>query len=76
MKYNFDQIINRRESESIKWNLYEDNVLPLWVADTDFLAAPSVVSSLQERINHGIFGYPKIQDTTKQGTVFQNKQSK
>jgi len=66
MKYNFDQIINRRESESIKWNLYEDNVLPLWVADTDFLSPPSVVSSLQERINHGIFGYPKIQNTTKQ----------
>ncbi len=66
MKYNFDQLINRRESDSIKWNLYEDDILPLWVADTDFLSPPAVVSSLQERINHGIFGYPIIQDTTKQ----------
>ena len=65
MKYNFDQLINRRESESIKWNLYEENILPLWVADTDFLSPPSIVSALQERINHGIFGYPKIQDSTK-----------
>ena len=65
MKYNFNQIINRRESESIKWNLYEEDVLPLWVADTDFLSPPSIVSSLKERINHGIFGYPKIQDSTK-----------
>ena len=65
MKYNFDQIINRRESESIKWNLYEKDVLPLWVADTDFLSSPSIISSLQERISHGVFGYPKIQDSTK-----------
>jgi len=65
MKYNFDQIINRRESESIKWNLYEEDVLPLWVADTDFISPPSIVSSLRERVNHGIFGYPKIQDSTK-----------
>jgi cystathionine beta-lyase len=65
MKYNFDQIINRRESESIKWNLYQEDVLPLWVADTDFMSPPSVISSLQERVNHGIFGYPNIQDSTK-----------
>ena len=65
MKYNFDQIINRRESDSIKWNLYEEDVLPLWVADTDFISPPSIVSSLRERVNHGIFGYPKIQDSTK-----------
>ena len=66
MKYNFDQIINRRESESIKWNLYDEDVLPLWVADTDFLSPPSIVSSLQERIDHGIFGYPLIQESTKE----------
>ncbi len=65
MKYNFDQVINRRESDSIKWNLYKKDVLPLWVADTDFLSPPSVISSLQERIEHGIFGYSKMQDSTK-----------
>jgi cystathionine beta-lyase len=66
MKYDFDQFINRRESESIKWNLYEADVLPLWVADTDFLSPPSIISSLRDRIDHGIFGYAKPQDSTKQ----------
>lgn len=65
MIYNFDRLIKRRESDSIKWGLYDEDVLPLWVADTDFLAPPNLIKSLHERIDHGIFGYAKPQESTK-----------
>ncbi len=53
----FNQIVNRRETDSIKWNLYDKDVLPLWIADMDFLTAPVVLDALRERVEHGIFGY-------------------
>ena len=65
MKYNFDKIIDRRASDSIKWNIFEEDVLPLWVADMDFLSPPEVLDALQKRIDHGVFGYSKTQDKTK-----------
>lgn len=58
MEYNFNQIINRRSSGSIKWDKYGPDVLPLWVADMDFVSPEPVIRALQERISHGIFGYP------------------
>jgi len=65
MIYDFDRLIERRESDSIKWGLYDEDVVPLWVADTDFLAPPGLIKSLHERIDHGIFGYAKPQESTK-----------
>lgn len=65
MKFNFDQIIDRRNSDSIKWNLFEDDVLPLWVADMDFKSPPAVIQALRKRIDHGLFGYSSTQDNTK-----------
>lgn len=54
----FDQPIDRRNSDSIKWGKYAGrDVLPLWVADMDFAAPPAVVATLSERIAHGVFGY-------------------
>ena len=53
----FDQIINRRDTESVKWNRYEEDVLPMWVADMDFRSPEPVIAALQERIAHGVFGY-------------------
>jgi cystathionine beta-lyase len=53
----FDEIIGRRGTDSIKWNLYDEDVLPLWIADMDFLTAPAVRDALRERVDHGIFGY-------------------
>ena len=58
MIYDFDQIIDRRASDSIKWNLYGD-AIPLWVADMDFVAPEPVIRALNERVDHGIFGYGK-----------------
>lgn len=61
MKYDFDTIINRRNSFSYKWDI-KDNELPMWVADMDFQTAPQVINRLSERVNHGIFGYSIIPD--------------
>ncbi len=54
----FDQEIVRHHTGSLKWDRYADrNILPLWVADTDFRSPPGVVQALQHRVEHGVFGY-------------------
>ncbi len=63
MKYNFDEIVVRRGSNSIKWDATEqEDVLPLWVADMDFKAAPAIREALARRVEHGVFGYTKVPD--------------
>ena len=63
MKYNFDEIVVRRGSNSYKWDATEEeDVLPLWVADMDFKAAPAIRKALAERVEHGVFGYTKVPD--------------
>lgn len=57
MKFNFDVMPDRRATESAKWNHYESDVLPMWVADMDFLSPPAVTQALQQRVSHGVFGY-------------------
>ncbi len=54
---NFDKIIDRRLSESIKWQRYPADVLPLWVADMDFAAPQAVQDALHARVTHGVLGY-------------------
>lgn len=58
MASSFDQIIDRRNTECIKWNVYENDVLPMWVADMDFRSPEAVIQTLRERVEHGVFGYP------------------
>ncbi|RLD02035.1 MAG: aspartate aminotransferase, partial [Chloroflexi bacterium] len=43
---NFDKILNRRISNSIKWNAYPEDVLPMWVADMDLTAPPPILDAL------------------------------
>ena len=62
MTYNFDTIIDRRSSNSIKWQMYPENVLPMWVADMDFSAPQPILEALHQAIDHGIFGYEKPSD--------------
>jgi cystathionine beta-lyase len=57
MTYNFDEQIERRGTGSAKWEWYDEDVLPLWVADMDFRAPEPVIQALHRRIEHGIFGY-------------------
>lgn len=61
MKYDFDEVIPRRGTNSYKWDTEtEEDVLPMWVADMDFRTAPAVVDALKKRVEHGIFGYTKV----------------
>jgi len=57
MAYDFDRQIDRRSSDSVKWNRYDENILPLWVADMDFKSPEAVIRALRERVEHGVFGY-------------------
>ena len=56
MLYNFDELVNRRGSGSLKWDV-KKNQLPMWVADMDFKTAPEIIESLKNRVEHGVFGY-------------------
>ncbi len=63
MRYDFDEIIPRRNTNSYKWDSAADaDVLPLWVADMDFRTAAPIVEALQRRVAHGIFGYTRVPD--------------
>lgn len=55
--FDFDTVLDRRRSHSIKWRRYGDDVLPMWVADMDFVSPEPVLRALQERVQHGVFGY-------------------
>ena len=59
MTYSFDQIIDRQQTESIKWHHYDPDVLPMWVADMDFRSPEPVIAALLDRVQHGVFGYPQ-----------------
>ena len=58
MSIDLDRIVDRRASDSAKWRRYDEDVLPLWVADMDFPAPEPVIRALRERVDHGLFGYP------------------
>lgn len=61
MKYDFDEPVPRKGTNSYKWDTVKDeDVLPMWVADMDFRTAPAIVGALQKRVEHGIFGYTKV----------------
>lgn len=63
MTYDFDELINRRGTNSLKWDSAADpDVLPLWVADMDFRTAQPVIDALRRRVEHGIFGYTHVPD--------------
>lgn len=61
MKYDFDEIIDRRGTNCVKWDSAENpDVLPMWVADMDFRTAPAIIDALRRRVDHGIFGYTRV----------------
>ncbi len=56
--HDFDTLINRSGSDSAKWRKYHGReIIPMWVADMDFPAPPSVIDALHQRVDHGVFGY-------------------
>lgn len=66
MTYNFDQIIERHNTNSIKWNQYPADVLPLWVADMDFLTPEPIRNALHAMLDLGVLGYEFLQKRTQQ----------
>lgn len=68
MQYNFDEVIDRSNTGSIKWH-YADDTIPLWVADMDFKAAKPILDSLQRVVDHGILGYTKQSDDLYQAII-------
>lgn len=62
--FDFDTVINRRGTNSYKWDIVkEEDVIPLWVADMDFKAAPAILEALKKRVEHGVFGYTLVPDS-------------
>jgi cysteine-S-conjugate beta-lyase len=60
MTYDFDTPVERRGTDSQKWQKYAGrDVLPLWVADMDFRSPPEVIAALHARVDHGVFGYAR-----------------
>ena len=62
MNYNFDEIINRNGTDSVKWDAVEsrwgrNDLIPMWVADMDFRTAPFVIEALRKRLEHEVLGY-------------------
>ncbi len=69
MGHDFEVAIERRGTDSKKWSRYPTDVLPLWVADSDFAVAPAITAALAERIAHPVFGYATPTDALRKQLV-------
>lgn len=68
MKYNFDAPVNRRNTNSLKWDVGETE-LPMWVADMDFETAPEIKDAIAARAAHGVYGYTVVPDAWYQAYI-------
>ncbi|HDZ18239.1 hypothetical protein LCGC14_1033780 [marine sediment metagenome] len=59
----FDKVIDRSETQSAKWEYFDKELLPLWVADMDFRVPQPIINAIIQRAKHGIFGYSYYHDT-------------
>lgn len=67
MKYDFDTVYNRKDTNSIKYKIhphYPDvsDLIPMWIADMDFKTAPEIISALKGAADEGVFGYTELDD--------------
>ncbi|NLV88850.1 MAG: pyridoxal phosphate-dependent aminotransferase [Tissierellia bacterium] len=74
MKYNFDEVVDRRNTNCIKWDTLESTygskeILPMWIADMDFKSSDEIIDKLRERVDHGVFGYNFIPDSTYESII-------
>lgn len=70
MIYNFDEIIPRRHTNSVKWDeATQDDIIPLWVADMDFRVLPQITDALRQRVDHGVFGYTHVPDSYYESVI-------
>lgn len=61
MEYDFDTQVDRRRTNSLKWDVGE-NELPLWVADMDYKTAPEIIAAIKDRASYGVFGYSTVSE--------------
>ena len=70
MKYDFDEFVERRGTNCVKWDESpSDDVIPLWVADMDFKVAPAIQEALQQRVAHGVFGYNIVPESYYEAVI-------
>lgn len=74
LEYDFDRVVDRTNTNSIKWNFCEElfgapDVLPMWVADMDFKTPQPVIDALVQVAEHGIYGYSKMRDNYYQAVT-------
>ncbi|HOC18792.1 MAG TPA: aminotransferase class I/II-fold pyridoxal phosphate-dependent enzyme, partial [Vicinamibacterales bacterium] len=74
MRHDFDRIVDRRNTLSLKWDHCEqcfgiEDVIPMWVADMDFEAPPAVAEALRSRAAHPIYGYASTPDSFWQAAI-------
>jgi cystathionine beta-lyase len=70
MTYDFDTPVERRGTDSQKWQKYAGrDILPLWVADMDFRSPPELIEALHARVDHGVFGYARPTSATTEAVV-------
>lgn len=61
MIHDFDRPVDRRGTNSLKWDLYKGKeIIPLWVADMDFRVSTAIIRALQAHVDHGVFGYTLV----------------
>ena len=74
MRHDFDRVLDRRQTHSLKWDYCErsfglEDVIPMWVADMDFAAPPAVVDALRSRAGHGAYGYASTPESFWQAAI-------
>ena len=70
MKYDFDELVERRGTNCVKWDESpSEDVIPLWVADMDFRVAPAIQKVLRERVEHGVFGYNIVPESYYEAVI-------
>ena len=73
MSFDFNKIIDRRKSNSAKWNYHTADVLPMWVADMDFSVPEPIIKALHKAVEHGVFGYEWPSDALRQSVTTRMK---
>ena len=70
MKYDFDELVERRGTNCVKWDESPSpDVIPLWVADMDFRAAPAIFEAVKQRAEHGVFGYNIVPESYYEAVI-------
>ena len=61
-RFDFDEIVERRQTGCVKWDESPEGVIPLWVADMDFAVAPAILEAIRRRAEHPVYGYTYVME--------------